>query len=60
LNFKGTPSQEEHKTSFSGLKICKMALSIQINFLAFFSRCKMTYRNFINSVIRQSAIAFAP
>ncbi len=26
LNFKGTPSQEEHKTIFSGLKINKMAL----------------------------------
>jgi hypothetical protein len=28
-NFKGTPSQEEHKTNFSGLKISKMALSGQ-------------------------------
>jgi hypothetical protein len=27
LNFKGTPSQEEHKTIFSGLTICQMALS---------------------------------
>jgi hypothetical protein len=27
LNFKETPSQEEHKTIFSGLKINKMALS---------------------------------
>jgi hypothetical protein len=27
LNFKGTPSQEEHKIIFSGLKINKMALS---------------------------------
>ncbi len=27
LNFKGTPSQEEHKTIFNGLKINKMALS---------------------------------
>jgi hypothetical protein len=27
LNFKGTPSQEEQKTIFSGLKINKMALS---------------------------------
>jgi hypothetical protein len=26
LNFKGIPSQEEHKTVFSGLKIKKMAL----------------------------------
>ncbi len=48
---KGTPSQEEHKTSFSGLKICKMALSNQIDFPAFFSLRKMTYRNFINSGI---------
>jgi hypothetical protein len=27
LSFKGTPSQEEQKTIFSGLKINKMALS---------------------------------
>jgi hypothetical protein len=27
LNFKGTPSKEEHKTIFSGLKINEMALS---------------------------------
>jgi hypothetical protein len=27
LNFKGTPSQEEHKTIFSSLKINKMAFS---------------------------------
>ncbi len=60
LDFKGTPSQEEHKTIFSSLKICKMALSNQIDFSAFFSLRKMTYRNFINSGIRQSAIAFAP
>jgi hypothetical protein len=26
-NFKGTPSQKEHKTIFRGLKISKMALS---------------------------------
>jgi tRNA A37 threonylcarbamoyltransferase TsaD len=31
FNFKGTPSQEEYETSFSGLKICKMALSNQID-----------------------------
>ncbi len=37
LNFKGTPSQEEHKTIFSGLKICKMGLSNQIDFSAFSS-----------------------
>jgi hypothetical protein len=29
LNFNGTPSQEEHKTIFSGLKINKMALPDQ-------------------------------
>jgi hypothetical protein len=34
-----------------------MALSNQIDFLAFFSLHKTTYRNFINSGIRQSAIA---
>jgi hypothetical protein len=48
LNFKGTPSQEEQKTIFSGLTICKMALSDQSDFLAIFRRRKMTYRNFIN------------
>jgi hypothetical protein len=26
LNFKGTPSQKEHKTIFSGLKINKLGL----------------------------------
>jgi hypothetical protein len=40
----------QHETVFSGLKICKMALSNQIDFLVFFSLRKMTYRNFINSV----------
>jgi hypothetical protein len=42
LNFKGTPSQEGHKTIFSSLKICKMALSNQIDFLAFLGLRKMT------------------
>jgi hypothetical protein len=51
LNFKGTPSQEEHKTIFSSLKICKMALSNQIDFPAFFSLRTITYQNFINSGI---------
>jgi hypothetical protein len=37
LNFKGTPSQELHKTIFSDLKICKMALSDQSDFPAIFS-----------------------
>jgi hypothetical protein len=36
LNFKGTPSQEEQKTIFSGLKITAMALSGQSDFPAFF------------------------
>ena len=60
LNFKGSPLQEEQKTIFSGLMICKMALFNQIDFPAFFSLRKMTYRNFINSGIQQSAGAFAP
>ncbi len=60
LNFKGTPSQQEKKTIFSGLKICKLALSNQINFPAFFRLREMAYRNFISSGIRQSAITFAP
>ncbi len=50
--FKGTPSQEEPKTLFSGLKICKMALSNQIDFLVFFTLHKMTYHNFINCPLR--------
>jgi hypothetical protein len=58
LNFKGTPLKEEHKSIFSSLKICQMALSNQIDFPAFFNLRKMTYRNFINFGIRQSAIAF--
>jgi hypothetical protein len=37
LNFKGTPSQEEHKTIFSGLKINKMALSGSSATIALFS-----------------------
>jgi hypothetical protein len=47
LNFKGTPSQDE------------IALSDQIVFPAFFCLWKMTYHNFINSGICQSAVAFA-
>jgi hypothetical protein len=43
LNFKGTPSQEEQKTIFSGLMICKMALSYQIDLPAFSSLRKMTF-----------------
>jgi hypothetical protein len=60
LYFKGTPSQEKHKTNFSGLTIFKMALSSQIDFTGFFRLHEMTYRDFVNSGIRQSAIAFAP
>jgi hypothetical protein len=50
FNFKGTPSKEEHKTIFSGLKICKMALFNQIDSPAFFSLTnvmfrKLTFRN---------------
>jgi hypothetical protein len=37
LNFKGTPSQEEHKTIFSRLKINEMALFDQIDFGIFAS-----------------------
>ncbi len=36
-NFKGTPSQEEHKTIFSGLKINKMAFTGQSDATALFS-----------------------
>jgi hypothetical protein len=39
LNFKVTPSQEEYETIFSGLKINVMALSDQIDFLAFLRLC---------------------
>jgi hypothetical protein len=42
LNFKGTPSQEEHKTVFSGLKINKMALSGQSDATALFSAVRYT------------------
>jgi hypothetical protein len=37
-----------------------MALSDQSDFLAIFRLRKMTYRNFINSGIWQSAVALAP
>ncbi len=49
LNFKGTPSQEEHKIIFSFLTICKIALSDQSDFPAIFRLRKMASRNFINS-----------
>jgi hypothetical protein len=60
LNFKGTPSQQEQKTIFSGLTICKMALSDQSDFPAIFRLRKMAYRNFISSGIQQSTVALAP
>jgi hypothetical protein len=37
LNFKGTPSQEEHKTIFRGLRISEMALSDPSHTVALFS-----------------------
>jgi hypothetical protein len=49
FNLKGTLSQEEHKTIFSGLKSNKMALSDQIDFSAFSCHGKITI-----------AAAFAP
>jgi hypothetical protein len=51
FNFKATPSQEEHKSIISNLKINEMALFDQSNFPAFFRLRKMTYQNFINSGI---------
>jgi hypothetical protein len=51
LNFKGTPSQEEQKTIFSGLTICKMALSDQIDFPVIFRLRKMTYITGISSIL---------
>ncbi len=48
--FKETPSQEEHRTIFSGLKINEMALSDQCDFPAF-SHLRKTYWKFINSGI---------
>ncbi len=41
-NFKGTPSQKEHKTYISGLKISKMALSGQSDATALFSAVRYT------------------
>ncbi len=40
--------------------IFEMALSSQIDFTGFFRLREMTYRDFVNSGVRQSAIAFAP
>jgi hypothetical protein len=53
LNFKRIPSQEEHNTIFSSLKISLIALSDQ------FDLGKMISWNFIKSWIQQSAVAFA-
>jgi hypothetical protein len=58
--FKGTPLQEEQITIFSGLTICKIALSDQSDFPAIFCLREMTYWNFINSGIRKSAVTLAP
>ncbi len=55
LNFKGTPSHEEHKTIFNGWKIYEVALSDQIDFPAFFRFRKMTYQNFIYFRVQQFA-----
>jgi hypothetical protein len=60
LNLKGTPSQEEHKTICNGWKICKTALSDQIDFPVFFHLWKMTYQNFISSGIWQYIICLCP
>jgi hypothetical protein len=59
LHFQGIPSQEEYKTIFRGFKINALALSDQIDFLAFLRLGKMPYWNFINYGIRQSIAAFA-
>jgi hypothetical protein len=48
LNFKGTPSQKEQKTS--GLMIFEMALSDQSDFPAIFRLRKMTYCTGISSI----------
>ncbi len=42
FNFKGTPSQKEHKTIVSGLKISKMALSGQGDATALFFAVRYT------------------
>jgi hypothetical protein len=42
LNFKGTSSQEEHKTIFSGLRINQMALSGQSDAMALCSAVHYT------------------
>jgi hypothetical protein len=51
LNFKGTPSQEEHKTIFSGLKINEMALSGQSDATALFSAVCYTLCDIYNDFL---------
>ncbi len=59
-NFKETPSQKEHKTIFSGLKISKMALSGQSDAMALFSAVRYTlcdtYIDFPQSVNSRKSI----
>jgi hypothetical protein len=50
-NFKETPLQDEHKTTFSSLMINEIALSDKIDFPAFLGLSKTTYWNFIDSGI---------
>jgi hypothetical protein len=54
VNSKGTPSQEEYKTIFSGSKINKMALSRQSDGTALFSAICFTlcdfYIDFLQSI----------
>jgi hypothetical protein len=61
LSFKVTVSRDKNKIIFSCalLKGNKLTLSGQIDSMVFVRLPKMTYRNFINSGIRQSAVALA-
>jgi hypothetical protein len=58
--FKGTPSQKEHKTIFSGLKISQIALSGQSDATALFSAIRYTlcetYIDFPQSVNSRKSI----
>jgi hypothetical protein len=45
-NFKGTPSQEEHKTIFSGVKIYEITLSDQIDFPGIFQSLEDDFPEF--------------
>ncbi len=60
LNFKGTPSQEEHKTIFSSLKTIMMALSGQSDATALFQAIRYTlcdtYIDFPQSVNSRKSI----